>query len=90
MDTGARFLDCPAYMDRNGMERCGLLAAVEDSYMARSMEGPLESVRIRCPCGHWFNGSTDSLTWAKNPSAAVQHNQHWPSTVLPTGKGVAH
>jgi hypothetical protein len=35
-----------------------------------STGGPLESARIRCPRGHVFNGSLESLTWAKAPQPA--------------------
>ena len=55
------FLDCPAYLDTRGAERCGLPAEVEDRYTARSSDGPLECARIRCPRGHWFNGPMGSL-----------------------------
>jgi hypothetical protein len=70
MDTWARFLDCPAYTDRHGTERCGLPAVVEDRYMVESLDGPLDCVRIRCPRGHWFNGPVDALTWQQPPPAA--------------------
>jgi hypothetical protein len=69
------FLDCPAYMGQRDTERCGLPAAVEGRYTMGSTDGPLESVRIRCPRGHFFNGPLDSLTWAKaapaGPGAAA-------------------
>lgn len=64
------FLDCPAYMDQRGAARCGLPAVVEDRYTVNSTDGPLESARIRCPRGHYFNGPLESLTWDKAPSAA--------------------
>jgi hypothetical protein len=64
------FLDCPAYMDQQGAARCGLPAAVEDRYTVTSTDGPLESARIRCPRGHYFNGPLESLTWDKAVSAA--------------------
>jgi hypothetical protein len=56
------FLDCPAYLDAQGAARCGLPAEVEDWYTVRSSDGPLESAKIRCPRGHWFNGPLESLT----------------------------
>jgi hypothetical protein len=56
------FLDCPAYLDAHGATRCGLPAEVEYWYAARSSDGPLESAKIRCPRGHWFNGPLESLT----------------------------
>jgi hypothetical protein len=64
------FLDCPAYMDQHGTARCGLPAAVEGRYAVKSTDGPLESARIRCPRGHYFNGPLESLTWEKAPSTA--------------------
>jgi len=71
MDTWTKFLDCPAYLDRHGTERCGLPAVIEDRYEIRSLDGPLDSVRIRCPRGHWFNGPVDALTWQRNPAQAA-------------------
>jgi hypothetical protein len=65
------FMDCPAYMDEHGAERCGLSAEVEHRYTVRSSDGPLESAKIRCPRGHWFNGPVESLTWEKHTSATV-------------------
>ncbi len=59
------FLDCPAYLDANGASRCGLPAEVQDRYTVTSTDGPLESVRIRCPRGHWFNGPVESMTLAR-------------------------
>jgi hypothetical protein len=63
------FLDCPEYMDQHGEARCGLPAAVEYRYTIKSTDGPLESVKIRCPRGHFFNGPLESLTWEKAPYA---------------------
>jgi hypothetical protein len=64
------FLDCPEYMDRHGTARCGLPAAVEHRYTMQSTDGPLESVRIRCPRGHFLNGPLELLTWEKAASAS--------------------
>ncbi len=61
------FLDCPAFMDKTGSVRCGLPAEVEDRYLMSSTNGPLESARIRCPRGHWFNGPIESLTLDDEP-----------------------
>ena len=61
MEAIVMFLDCPAYLDRHGALRCGLPAEVEDRYTVRSSDGPMESARIRCPRGHWFNGPIESL-----------------------------
>ena len=73
------FLDCPEYMDRHGAVRCGLPAAVTDRYTIQSTDGLLESVRIRCPRGHYLNGPLESLTWEKAAcapdGAAADHDQ---------------
>jgi hypothetical protein len=62
MQANVMFLDCPEYLDRDGAVRCGLPAEVEDRYTVRSSDGPMESAKIRCPRGHWFNGPIESLT----------------------------
>ena len=67
MNTEVTFLDCPAYMDRNGTARCGLPAVVEYRYTVSSVEG----AKIRCPRGHWFNGPIETLTLQTYPSAAA-------------------
>jgi hypothetical protein len=67
MEASMMFLDCPAYMDKTGSVRCGLPAEVEGRYLMRSTDGPLESARIRCPRGHWFNGPVESLTLEERP-----------------------
>jgi len=56
------FIDCPAYQDQDGAVRCGLPAEVTGRFPMRSTDGPLESVMIRCPSGHWFNGPIEFLT----------------------------
>jgi hypothetical protein len=38
----------------------------------RSTDGPMESARIRCPRGHWFNGPIESLTFGERPDAAAE------------------
>jgi hypothetical protein len=65
MEPNVMFLDCPAYLDRRGVLRCGLPAEVEYRYAVGSSDGPLESAKIRCPRGHWFNGPIESLTLPK-------------------------
>ncbi len=55
------FLDCPAYLDDDGAERCGLPAEVTRRFTMRSSDGPLEGAMIRCPARHWFNGPIESL-----------------------------
>ena len=82
------FLDCPAYMDKAGAARCGLPAHVEDRYPMRSTDGPLESVRIRCPRGHFFNGPLESMLWDKTPATSQQiRNQDAPSATVRRGRG---
>jgi hypothetical protein len=74
------FLDCPEYLDPRGAGRCGLPAEVEARYVMGSTDGPLESLRIRCPRGHWFNGPIESLTWDKRQTAAPSGGRHAAST----------
>ena len=62
MDARTTFLDCPAYMNGDGTVRCGLPAVVEDSYTLSSTDGPVTSVKIHCPAGHWFSGPVSALT----------------------------
>ncbi len=72
------YLDCPAFLDGQGAVRCGLPAEVKRSYSMDSTDGPLDSVMIRCPVGHWFNGPLEFLTrkngearaWEDIPAAA--------------------
>lgn len=78
MENNMMFLDCPEYMDRHGTVRCGLPAEVEDWYTARSSDGPLESAKIRCPRGHWFNGPLDSLILPSPQAQASPRAQTGP------------
>jgi hypothetical protein len=71
METRLMFLDCPAYLDRDGSQRCGLPAEVRCRFMMRSTDGPLESAMIRCPAGHWFNGPIEFLTLKTEPGRAA-------------------
>ena len=73
MESQAMFLECPAYLDTDGPTGCGLPAEVEARYTMRSTEGPLESAKIRCLRGHWFNGPTALLTIREKPAAAAKH-----------------
>jgi hypothetical protein len=75
MESRMMFLDCPAYLDERGAARCGLPAEVEYRYGAQSTDGVLESAKIRCPLGHWFSGTIESLIWDKNPGAATSHTK---------------
>ena len=71
MEDEVMFLDCPAYMDAHGAARCGLPAEIEDRYSMRSSDGPLDSAKIRCPLGHWFNGPIEFLTF-RVPHQAIR------------------
>ena len=71
MDSRLMFLDCPAYLDRAGAERCGLLAEVRCRFILGSADGPLEGAMILCPAGHWFNGPIEFLTPAPEPARAA-------------------
>ena len=66
------FLDCPAYLDEDGAKRCGLPAEVQARVTTRSSDGPLDSVKIRCPAGHWFNGPIEFLTLRADDRGAGQ------------------
>ena len=66
------FLDCPAYLDKDGTVRCGLPAEVRSRFVMRSTDGPLESAMIRCPVGHAFNAPIEFLTWDKHQGEHVQ------------------
>jgi hypothetical protein len=64
------FLNCPARLDQDGAVRCGLPAEIRYRFTIRSTDGPLDSVMIRCPAGHHFNGPIESLT----PGTADNHD----------------
>ena len=66
------FLDCPAYLDDEGAARCGLPAEVRCCYTMQSTDGPLDSVMIRCPSGHLFNGPLEFLTWKNGEGQDVR------------------
>jgi hypothetical protein len=63
METRVTFIECPS---------CGLPAEVEHRYTLTSTDGPLESAKIRCPHGHWYNGPLESLTGAAAPADGVR------------------
>jgi hypothetical protein len=37
----------------------------------KSTDGPLESAKIRCPRGHFFNGPVEALTRDTSPDTRV-------------------
>lgn len=78
--TQMMFLDCPAYLDDEGAARCGLPAEVRCSYTMQSTDGPLDSVMIKCPSGHLFNGPIEFLTSKNGEGQDVR-------TLVETGPG---
>ena len=77
------FLDCPAYLDRDGAVRCGLPAEVERRFTMCSSDGPADSAMIRCPAGHWFNGAIESLT----RESRDKHDLGSAGVAFPAGSG---
>lgn len=71
MASQTMFLDCPAYLDKDCAARCGLPAEVEVRSTMASTDGPMESAKIRCPRGHWFNGLIESITAPEQQAVAV-------------------
>ena len=65
------FLDCPEYLDEHGTGICGLPAELQYRYIAESTDGPLESARIRCPRGHFFNGPIEAFYWESQPAGEL-------------------
>ncbi len=70
MESQTMFLDCPAHLDEQGLARCGLPAEVMRRFIMRSTGGPLESVMISCPAGHFFNAPIECLSLEKHPGTA--------------------
>jgi hypothetical protein len=52
----------PAAQLGGGFGLPSVRGVVEGRYTMESTDGPLESARIRCPRGHWFNGPVEYLT----------------------------
>jgi hypothetical protein len=74
------FLNCPAYMDNDGVTRCGLPAEAGYRYILNSTDGPLENAKIGCARGHFFSGPIEFLTVPVRP-AAVSASPLPPLTV---------
>jgi len=83
MDSYLMFLNCPAYMDKDGAARCGLPAEVHCRYTMNSTDGPLESAKISCPRGHHFNGPIDCLTVPEQPTATAVSASPPPTVKAP-------
>ena len=86
MDSHAMFLNCPAYMDKDGGTRCGLPAEVEYRYTMNSTDGPLESAKISCPRRHHFNAPIEYLTL---PEFQTQTPGSMAATTCAAGQGWA-
>ena len=71
MEGHPGFLDCPAYLDPADLTRCGLPAEILSRFIMASTEGPLESVTIKCPVGHFFCAPVEFLSLQSN-QVAVQ------------------
>jgi hypothetical protein len=64
MESPAMFLDCPAYLDEQGVVRCGLPAEVQRRFVMSSTDGPLESAMIRCKAS-FSTGLSNSSAWTR-------------------------
>ena len=73
MESQLMFLDCPAYLDKQNLLRCGLPAEVKRRFIMRSTSGPIECAMIRCPAGHFFNGPIEFLSLES--TARTAHGQ---------------
>jgi len=71
MEGHPGFLDCPAYLDPADLTRCGLPAEIVRRFIMASTDGPLESVTIKCPVGHFFCAPVEFLSLQSN-QVAVQ------------------
>jgi len=71
MEGHPGFLDCPAYLDPADLTRCGLPAEILGRFIMTSTDGPLESVTIKCPVGHFFCAPVEFLSLQSN-QVAVQ------------------
>jgi hypothetical protein len=75
-DGPPEFFDCPAHQDERGLVRCRLPAEVSRRFIMRSTDGPVESVVIRCPAGHFFHGPTEFLSLASAPPQTTDTVNH--------------
>ena len=82
MDIQPTFLDCPAYLNQQDLNRCGLPAEVKCRFIMRSTSGPLESAMIRCPAGHFFNGPIEFLSLERHPGVCSRSASQATSTSI--------
>ena len=68
MESQLAFLDCPAWLDERWLARCGLPAEVLRRFIMESTSGPLESVTIKCPVGHYFSAPIEFLSLESDPA----------------------
>jgi len=71
-------MPCPEVIGGDRAVRCGLPAEVEARYSVGSTDGQLDSVRIRCPRGHYFNGLIESLATPEQPATAGVSARYLP------------
>jgi hypothetical protein len=72
MQNQLMLLDCPAYLDEDGLARCGLPAAVLYRAIAESTDGPVEILKIKCPVGHHFHAPIQFLSLEGNTGAGMK------------------
>jgi hypothetical protein len=72
MQNQLMLLDCPAYLDEDGLARCGLPAAVLYRAIAESTDGPVEILKIKCPVGHHFHAPIQFLSLEGNMGACMK------------------
>ena len=89
MEAQLMFLDCPAYLDRAGAERCGLPAEVRCRLTMSSADGPLGSAMIRCPAGHRFKTGHVGNHRLRSPIASKEQSYARCHTTDGRGAGLA-
>lgn len=62
-DEELQLVDCPAFVDQDCTQRCGLPSEVMVRSTWESTDGPVEAMLIKRVLGHWFNGTVESLTY---------------------------
>jgi hypothetical protein len=77
MEGHPAFLDCLAYLDPAELTRCGLPAEIVRRFIMASTDGPLESVIIKCPVGHFFCAPVEFLSLQSNRVASARERIPW-------------
>ena len=76
MESQLAFLDYPAWLDEQCLARCRLPAEVMRRFIIESTSGPLESVTIKCPAGHFFIAPIEFLSLESEPATPQRGDQH--------------